>query len=143
MVLHHRHESGEECNCSLELIWDEELNATVITEAGEPLRIGPAASLSPSHLLALAASSCLMTTLLTLAREAEVAVQGYVSSARLRAASGRAPDIELAPCVVVHTDADRIRIDELWPRAIEQSPALRLLGEHLRVEPTVRVVAST
>jgi organic hydroperoxide reductase OsmC/OhrA len=60
--------------------------------------MGPAANLSPQHLLALAASSCLMTTFLGLAGEAGVAVQGL------------------------------------------GSPTLRLLGTHLQIEPTVRVV---
>jgi uncharacterized OsmC-like protein len=60
-----------ECHCSsLELVWDEDLDATAVTEQGAPIKVGPAARLSPAHLLALAASSCLMTTLLTLARKA-------------------------------------------------------------------------
>ena len=134
------HQPSNGCHCSLELVWDEDLNATAVTEQGAPIRIGPAANLSPQHLLALAASSCLMTTLLTLAGEAGVPVQGYVSSARLRETPGGAPDVALAPCVVVGSDADRQQVEQLWPRAVERSPTLRLLGAHLHVEPTVRVV---
>lgn len=140
MISCQSHEAPNECHCSLELVWDEDLNATAVTERGAPIRIGPAASLSPPHLLALAASSCLMTTLLTLAGEAGVSLQGYVSSARLRETPGTVPDVALAPCVVVGSDADRRRIEQLWPQAIERSPTLRLLGTHLQVEPTVRVV---
>jgi len=131
--------SSDECHCSLELVWDEDLNATAVTEGGEPIRVGPAARLSPQHLLALAASSCLMTTLLRLAREAGIDVEGYVSSARLRETAGEPPEVALAPCVVVESDEDRERIEELWPQALELSPTVLLLGTHLQVEPTVRV----
>jgi uncharacterized OsmC-like protein len=130
-----------ECHCSLELVWDEDLDATGVTEQGAPIKVGPAARLSPAHLLALAASSCLMTTVLTLAREAGVSVQGYVSSARLGQTPGAVPDVALAACVVVASDADRQQIEQLWPRAVERSPTLRLLSAHLHVEPTVRVVS--
>jgi organic hydroperoxide reductase OsmC/OhrA len=130
-----------ECHCSLELVWDEDLDATAVTEQGAPIKVGPAARLLPAHLLALAASSCLMTTLLTLAREAGVSVQGYVSSARLGQTPGAVPDVALAACVVVASDADRQQIEQLWPQAVERSPTLRLLSAHLHVEPTVRVVS--
>jgi organic hydroperoxide reductase OsmC/OhrA len=129
------------CHCSLELVWDEDLDATAVTEQGAPIKVGPAARLSPAHLLALAASSCLMTTLLTLAREAGLSVQGYVSSARLGQTPGAVPDVALSACVVVASDADRQQIEQLWPQAIERSPTLRLLSAHLHVEPTVRVVS--
>jgi organic hydroperoxide reductase OsmC/OhrA len=132
----------DECHCSLELVWDEDLNATAVTERGEPIRVGPAASLSPQHLLALAASSCLMTTFLRLAGDAGVSVQGYVSSARLCETPGAEPEVALAPCVVVESDTDRARVEQLWPQAIEHSPTLRLLGTHLQIEPSVRVVPS-
>jgi organic hydroperoxide reductase OsmC/OhrA len=122
-------------------VWDEDLDATAVTEQGAPIKVGPAARLSPAHLLALAASTCLMTTLLTLAREARITVQGYVSSARLRQTPGTVPDITLAACVVVASDADRQQIGQLWPKAVEQSPTLRLVSDHLHVEPTVRVVS--
>ena len=134
------HATSDECHCSLELVWDEDLNATAVTERGAPIRVGPAASLSPQHLLALAASSCLMTTLLRLAAEAGVSVEGYVSSARLKETPGGAPEVAIAPCVVVQSDGDRGRMEQLWPQAIEQSPTLRLFGAHFQVEPTVRVV---
>jgi organic hydroperoxide reductase OsmC/OhrA len=139
MMLHESHETPNECRCSLELVWDEDLNATAVTEQGAPIRVGPAASLSPPHLLGLAASSCLMTTLLTLAAEHGVQVQGYVSSARLHETTSGV-DVALAPCVVVGSDTDRTQIEQLWPQAIERSPTLRLLGAHLQVEPTVRVL---
>lgn len=129
------------CHCSLELVWDEDLDATAVTEQGAPIKVGPAVRLSPAHLLALAASSCLMTTLLTLAREAGVSVQGYVSSARLRETPGTVPDVALAPCVVVASEPDRQQIEQLWPQAVEGSPTLRLLSAHVQVEPTVRLVS--
>ena len=140
MAMHDLDEPTAECHCILGLVWDEDLNATAITERGAPIRIGPAASLSPQHLLALTASSCLMTTLLTLAAEAGVSVEGYVSSARLRETPGGTPEVALAPCVVVLSHEDRKQIDQLWHQAIERSPTLRLLGAHLHVEPAVLVV---
>ena len=140
MAMHDLDEPTTECHCSLGLVWDEDLNATAITERGAPIRIGPAASLSPQHLLALAASSGLMTTLLTLAAEASVSVDGYVSSARLRETPGDTPEVALAVCVVVPSHEDRKQIEPLWLQAIERSPTLRLLGAHLQIEPAVRVV---
>jgi len=132
--------TSDNCDYSLELVWDEDLNATAVTESGAPIRVGPAASLSPQHLLALAASSCLMTALLRLAREAGLSVHGYVSSARLHDTPGAAPHVALTSCVVVESDVDRGRVEQLWPQAIERSPTLRLLGTHSQVELTVRVV---
>jgi|SRR5687767_1797989 len=130
----------EECRCSLELVWDEGMNATAFTEEGAPIRIGPAANLTPQQLLAMAASSCLMTTLFRLAAEAGVSVEGYVSSARLRQRPGRMPELALAPCVVVATDEAAARIERLWDEAIQRSPTLRLLSPNLQVEPVVRIV---
>jgi organic hydroperoxide reductase OsmC/OhrA len=141
MPLTNVNDRTNECRCSLELVWDADLDATAVTEQGAPIKVGPTARLSPAHLLALAASSCLMTTLLTLAAQAGVSVQGYVSSARLRETPGAVPDVALAACVVVASDADRQQIEELWPQAVEQSPTLRLLSTHLHVEPTVRLVS--
>jgi uncharacterized OsmC-like protein len=128
--------------CSLELVWDEALNATAVTDRGM-VRIGPDASLTPHHLLALAASSELMTTVLTAAAARGVAIQGYVSSVRLRGSSDQTPDLALAPCVVVASDQDRERIEALWPEAVNRTPTLRLLGPHVQLEPTVRVAPRT
>lgn len=136
----HLHEPPGECGCSLELVWDDNLDATAVTDQGTPIRVGPAANLSPQHLLALAASSCLMTTLLTLAADEGVPVEGYVSSVRLRERPGGPPELAIAPCVVVSSDADSKRIGPLWREAVDRSPTLRLLGSHLQVEPEVRVI---
>jgi hypothetical protein len=81
-----------------------------------------------------------MTTFLRLAMDAGVLVEGYVSSARLRERPDRPPELGLAPCVVVSSEADRMRIERLWDDAIQRSLTLRLLGSHLHVEPAVRVV---
>lgn len=140
MAMHDLGEPTTECHCSLGLVWDEHLNATATTELGASIRVGPAASLSPQHLLALAASSELMTALLTLAADAGVSVEGYVSSARLRETPAGTPDVALVVCVVVPSHEDRIQIEPLWDQAIERSSTLRLLGSHLKVEPVVRVV---
>jgi len=85
------HRTADEPSCTLELIWDEDLNATALTGAASPIRIGPAVNLLPHQLLALAASSSLMTSFLELAAASCVPVQGYVSSARLREAAQLSP----------------------------------------------------
>lgn len=125
----------------LDLVWDDDLNATAIGPNGTPIRTGAAASLRPEQLLAFAVSGCLMTAFLQLAAGANVAVQGYVSSARIvRDTSDAAPGLTLVPCVVVQSDSDRERLEPLWGEAIRRSPALQLLGPHLHLEPAVRVV---
>ena len=133
-------EMPDEDPCRLDLVWDDDLNATAFTADGRAIRVGAAASLSPQRLLALAASSGLMMTFLELAAEAGVPVQGYVSSARLRETTGGEPELALVPCVVVLSDEDCARIERLWDDAVRRSPTLRLLGAHVQVEPTVRVV---
>jgi len=134
-------DAPDECGCTLELIWDEGLNATALTGASSSICVGPAMNLLPHHLLALAASSSLMTAFLDLAGAARVPVQGYVSSARLDYRGDGDPELALAPCVVVSSQDDAQCVAKLWPEAVERSPALRILRHRLRVEPTVRVAA--
>ena len=128
---------------SLELIWDEDLNATALTGAAAPIRIGPAVNLLPDQLLALAASSSLMTSFLNLAAASGVPVQGYVSSARVREAADGEPELVLTPCVVVSSETDGRLVTELWREAVRYSRTLGLMRDRLRVEPAVRVVPST
>jgi organic hydroperoxide reductase OsmC/OhrA len=129
----------DECGCILELVWDDGLNATALTSDASPIRIGPAASLLPHQLLALAASSCLMTSFLTLAAGAGVPIHGYVSSARLADADDGGTALALAPCVVVASEDDALRAAQLWSEAIRHSRTLGLLKDRVQVEPAVRV----
>jgi hypothetical protein len=124
---------------TLELIWDEDLNATALTDGAAPIRIGPAVNLLPHQLLALAASSSLMTSFLNLAAATGVPVQGYVSSARVREGAGGEPELALTPCVVVSSETDAGLVAELWREAVRYSRTLGLLRDRLRVEPAVRV----
>ena len=87
---------------TLELAWDDDLNATALTGGAEPIRIGPAVNLLPHQLLALAASSSLMTSFLNLAAATGVPVQGYVSSARVRDGAGGEPDWRSHPASSCH-----------------------------------------
>ena len=130
--------SGE-CRCSLDLVWDNDLNATAFTAEGRTIHVGPDANLSASHLLALAASTCLMTTLLQLAADAGITIHGYLSSARVHHQPDGA-ELALAPCVVITAEADREMMERLCQQAIDCSPTLRLFMAHLQVEPVVRVV---
>ena len=128
---------------TLELIWDEDLNATALTGGAAPIRIGPAVNLFPHQLLALAASSSLMTSFLNLAAATGVPVQGYVSSARVCDGAGGGPELALTPCVVVSSETDAGLVTELWREAVRYSRTLELLRDRLRVEPVVRVAAPT
>lgn len=128
---------------TLELIWDEDFNATALTGGAAPIRIGPAVNLLPHQLLALAASSSLMTSFLKLAVATGVPVQGYVSSARVREGAGGEPELALTPCVVVSSETDAGLVAELWREAVRYSRTLELLRDRLRIEPVVRVAAPT
>ena len=128
---------------TLELVWDDDLNATALTGGAEPIRIGPAVNLLPHQLLALAASSSLMTSFLNLAAATGVPVQGYVSSARVREGAGGEPELALTPCVVVSSETDAGLVAELWREAIRYSRTLGLLRDRLQVEPVVRVAPPT
>jgi hypothetical protein len=132
---------SDECQCSLALVWDGDLNAMAITGRGTPIQVGPAANLSSHDLLAMAASTSLMAALLALAQDAGISVHGYVSSARVRDAGGRLT-MALAPCIVVHSSAERMQLDALWRRAVEHSPMLRLFGDALQIELSVRAVSA-
>lgn len=132
---------ADTCQCSLALVWEDDLNATAITGRGAAVQIGPAANLSSHDLLAMAVSLSLMAALFALARDAGITVHGYVSSARVRDADGRLM-LALAPCVVVHSSTERTQIEPLWRRAVEQSPMLRLLGDALQIEPSTRAVSA-
>jgi len=132
--------TADTAQSSLTLVWNGEREATAVTAQGQPIRLGPEVNLSGHDLFAMAASMCLMATVLGLARERGLAIEGYVSSARVGHASGRLT-IALAPCVVVRSAADCGQIDSLWREAIERSAVLRLLGSDLQIEPSVRAIA--
>lgn len=127
--------------CSLALVWDGDLNAIAVSKRGTSIQVGPAFNLSSHDLLAIAASMSLMTAVLALARDAGITIQGYVSSARLCDADGRLA-IALAPCVVVHRSAERTQLEPLWRLAVEHSPVLRLFGDALEIEPSVRAASA-
>jgi hypothetical protein len=135
--------TSEEGDCTLELIWDEDLNATALTGGASPIRIGPAVNLLPHQLLALAASSSLMTSFLNLAAATGIPVTGYVSSARLRPGADGEPELALTPCAVVSSEDDRRLAADLWPEAVRYSRTLELLRDRLRIEPAVRVASPT
>ena len=136
-------QTTDECGCTLELIWDEDLNATALTGGASPIRIGPAVNLLPHQLMALAASSSLMTSFLELAAATGVPVEGYVSSARLRAGTNGEPELALTPCVVVSSENDGRLVADLWREAVRYSRTLGVLRDRLRIEPVVRVAPPT
>jgi hypothetical protein len=143
MTMSQSDRTTDEHGCTLELVWDEDLNATAFTGGALPIRIGPAVNLLPHQLLALSASSSLMTSFLDLAGANGVPVEGYVSSARLREGANGEPELTLTPCVVVSSEEDRRLVADLWPQAVRYSRTLGVLRDRLRIEPAVCVAPPT
>jgi organic hydroperoxide reductase OsmC/OhrA len=127
---------------STETIWNAGLAGTAIAGKGRSLEVGNDADWMPEHLLLLAAESCYMSTLLTLARESGLEVLGYVSKSRLdmSARSGEPPALELMPCVVVRSEDDAQRVVRLAAHVTDRSGVASLLADRLRVTLDVRAV---
>jgi organic hydroperoxide reductase OsmC/OhrA len=123
-----------------ETVWNAGLSATGVAGDDRSLTVGRDGDWPPEQLLLLAAESCFMSTLLTLAADEGVDVLGYVSSAHLNVPSlpAEMPVISLAPCVVVASDEDAARIASCTRRAERESPVARLLGSQLRVAVDIR-----
>src|SRR5262249_19050503 len=114
---------------------------------GHELRVGRGAGgWSPEQLLLLGAESSLMESILAAARDADIQVLGYVSSAHLDVPDkpGAAPRLTLKPCIVVASVDDRQRARLMSASVARTSLAGRLLGTRLhvrldvRLEPTAR-----
>lgn len=127
-----------------ETVWNAGLAGTGASGGGRELPVGHDADWAPEHLLLLAAESCFMSTLLSLASAAGIVVLGYVSSGHLEVpADGRVlPRVSLAPCVVVASDADAKRIVACAAQAENDSVIARLLGDCLQITTDVRSVPS-
>jgi len=126
-----------------ETIWNVGLSGTGQAGDNRPLGVGRDADWSPEHLLLLAAESCFMSTLLSVAASEGVGVLGYLSSGHLGPSDkeGQPPIVSIMPCVVISTDDDPQRIAECARRAEATSVVAQLLGERLRIRLEVRQVA--
>ncbi|MBZ5556246.1 MAG: OsmC family protein [Acidobacteriia bacterium] len=125
-----------------ETVWNSGLVGTGVSGDGRSLTVGHEGEWSPEHLLLLAAESCFMSTLLSLARAEGIEVLGYVSSGQLHVPDDphAALTVLLTPCIVVLADGDTERIRALARQAREESVVARTLGPGLTVALDVRAV---
>ncbi len=124
----------------IELVWDQDRSGTGTSAAGRELEIGDGTLWPPEDLLALAVASCLMRTLVRLADADGVDVLGYVASARAEPSPATGVlVVELQTCVVARSDGVE-QIRTLCVRAREVCPIAHMLGDHLTVTTSVRVV---
>jgi organic hydroperoxide reductase OsmC/OhrA len=126
-----------------ETVWDAGLAGTGSAVGGPQLIVGRDGDWGPEHLLLLAAESCFMDTLLSLAVENGIAVLGYVSNGKLWLRDGNGtPEISLLPCAVVGSAPEAKRLVEIGRRAQQESLTARLLGNRLHVTMDVRTIAA-
>ena len=128
--------------CATETIWDGGVSATGVCGEGRELLVGRGTGeWSPEQLLLLGAESSLMESVLAAARDADVQVLGYVSSAHLDVPDepGAAPRLTLKPCIVVASADDRQRARLMSATVGRTSLAGRLLGKRLHVGLDVRL----
>jgi uncharacterized OsmC-like protein len=124
----------------IELVWDEERLGTGTSASGASLGVGDGAEWSPTDLLALAVSGCLMRTFLRIAADEHVPVLGYVSTA-LVDATDEGPMLHVLPCIVVPTAATTPAVLVSMQQAVMRSPVARTVAGRLTVRPDVHQVA--
>jgi organic hydroperoxide reductase OsmC/OhrA len=130
-----------EFTTTAQVVWDTGGSGIAMTPDGETMRLGDTGEWTPDALLALAAASALMQTVLRMASDADIDILGYVSTVRVESAAETSlPCIQLCPCVVISNDEEEALVRELCRRAAEQSPIARLLGTRLLVEPLVQPI---
>jgi len=125
-----------------ETIWNAGLAGTGVAGENRSLTVGHEGRWAPEHLLLLAAESCFMSTLLSLAPTAGVEVLGYVSSGHLEVPEDprSKPTVSLTPCVVVGSSIEDERIVAVARQAEQDSVVARLLGDRLRITLDVQRV---
>jgi len=131
--------------CATETIWDGGVSGTGVCGEGHELPVGRGTGgWSPEQLLLLGAESSLMESILAAAREADIEVLGYVSSAHLDVPDerGAAPRLTLKPCIVVASVDDRQRARLMSATVARTSLAGRLLGNRLHVGLDIRLEPS-
>ena len=128
--------------CATETIWDGGASGTALCGEGRELVVGRGAGeWSPEQLLLLGAESSLMESILAAAREVNVQVLGYVSSAHLDVPDERGgePRLTVKPCLVVASLDDRQHARLMSAAVARTSLVGRLLGKHLHVGLDVRL----
>lgn len=131
---------------TIEMIWDAGQDATAIPAGigreGTAFEVGPRGGWQPPHLVALAAAARFMNALLRLADAAGVSILGYVSISKLRVPTDprSRPTLTLTPCIVVPTEKDARKIDELCRMACELADVSPTLLDRLEVVPETQIV---
>jgi organic hydroperoxide reductase OsmC/OhrA len=127
----------------VELVWDDRTVGTATTPRGRSILVGDAAEFSPDELLATAAASCLMRTLVRLADGAGIKLLGFTAGADVNGdcQRGDVPSVHLWVHLVVSDAVPAPRIAALWTRAVRQSPLARLLGGRLVIEHDITHLA--
>jgi organic hydroperoxide reductase OsmC/OhrA len=139
-------QNPQEATFTIEMMWDAGEDATAIPAGtvgeGAAFQIGPRGGWQPPHLIALAAASCFMNALLRLADAAGVSILGYVSNSKLRVPTDPRglPLLTLKPCIVVPSEKDAAKIDELCRMASELAAVSPTLLDRLEVVPETQII---
>jgi len=124
-----------------EMVWDGGESATGLSASGKALTVGDRADWGPEQLMLLAAESSFMDSYLAAARDADLQILGYVSSAHLEIPDGSAtaPRVTLRPCVVVASARDAEHAARILHIATGRSILARLLGDQFFVSIDVQL----
>jgi organic hydroperoxide reductase OsmC/OhrA len=125
-----------------ELVWDAAARATAASAGTEPVHIGGLDGWSPEGLLATAVAASVMTRFLALAADDGLEVLGYVScEAAAPGDGGTTPYVDIAPCIVVGSEADAARARTMFETAVDEAEVARALRHPIRTDVRVSVVA--
>jgi len=128
----------------VELVWNSERSATVLTSSGALAEVGTPGAFVPEDLVCMAAAGCLMRTFLSLADEISLSILSYASTARMQSAAGVSrPHITVNIYIAVPTGVDPSVVHRLCRTCEDESGIARLLGSRLVVMCDVRVVCGT
>ena len=128
----------------VELVWNAERSATVLTSSGAVTELGSPGAPSSEDLLCMAAAGCLMRAFLELADDSSLSILSYASTARMQSAPAESRPrvlvnvyLGVSPGIVA-SDAER-----LCRVCADASTVARLLGDRLTVTCDIRVVCGT
>jgi organic hydroperoxide reductase OsmC/OhrA len=126
----------------VELVWDVSRVGTATAPSGASTTVGDDASFSPGDLLAMAAAGCHMRTFLQLAGEAHVPVLSYAAAAEVEPGGpASASRVHVRAYVVAPGSVTEARVAELLDRASRTSPISQALGDRIRFQSDIRVLA--
>ena len=125
---------------AIDMVWDGGVSTTGVAD-GTVVTNQNVDRLLPEQLLLLAAQRSVLDTLLTAARELDVQLLGYVSSAHYEPSpDGRiASKITLRPCIVVASALDAGRAERALQSAVARSVVGSLLGDRLQLHSDIQL----